>query len=147
MLGDKYTGCSFYIWYLMWLVVTPTLLILITVITITQVSRQQVGDYLFPEWTLILGQMMTVSLLLGILCWPIYAIIDAKYYKKRSFKSLFTPDFEAFMPVKECDRLTVDISRNLKYEKPMKYVDNFVRLIFCYSNFAKNHKFKPKITF
>jgi hypothetical protein len=129
MLGDKYTGWSFYIWYIMWLVVTPIILITITVITFTQVQRQQVGDYVFPEWTLVLGQMMTASLLLGIVGWPVYAYVDARWFKERSLKSLFTPDLEAFMPIKECDRLTVAISRGWRSEEPNKCADNFVRFI------------------
>ena len=64
---------------------------------------------------------MTASLMLGIVLWPIYAIIDAKLFKKRSFKSLFIPDFEAFQPMKDCDKKTVDISRGLRPEHPIKY--------------------------
>jgi hypothetical protein len=71
---------------------------------------------------------MTASLLLGIALWPIYAIIDAMFFKKRSFQSLFTPDFEAFQPMKEKDKLTVAISRGLARPpvEPIKDSYNFV---------------------
>ena len=85
----------------------------ICIISFTQISTQitVIDDYVFPEWTNQVGHTMTASLMLGIVLWPIYAIIDALFFKRRSFKSLFTPDFEAFRPSKECDRLTVAISR------------------------------------
>lgn len=112
MLGRKYTNWTFHIWAVLWGVVIPVILIFLVVVSFTQIERQTLGDYYtFPEWTLPFGQSMTVSVCLGILFWPIYAIIDAKYFKKRSFKSLFLPDFEAFMPEREVDKRAVMLAR------------------------------------
>ena len=84
MLGPKFTdNWTFYIWYAMWGFISPVLMLVVVVVTFTQISQQTLGDYTFPYWTLVVGQMMTASLLLGIFLWPIYAIIDAKYFKKR----------------------------------------------------------------
>lgn len=111
MLGPKYTNWTFYIWYALWGFITPVVMIVIIVVTFTQIKVQTLGDYEFPLWTLALGQMMTASVLLGIICWPIYAVIDAKFWNKRTMMSLVTPDFEAFQPKNESDKLAVAIAR------------------------------------
>jgi len=58
----------------------------------------------------------------GILVWPVYAIVDARFYKKRSFKSLFVPDFEAFSPMSDAAKLIVAISRSQE-EKKFQEID------------------------
>jgi len=65
---------------------------------------------------------MTASIIIGILVWPVYAIVDARFYKNRSFKSLFVPDFEAFSPMSDTTKLIVAISRSQE-EKKFQEID------------------------
>lgn len=125
MLGPKFTGKVFWIWTVLWGFVTPVVMLVIVIVTFTQIKPQTLGDYTFPPWTMALGQMMTASVMLGILLWPIYAIVDARLWKKRSFKSLFTPDFEAFVPSKEGDKLAVSIARGFTKVDPKYNNENF----------------------
>ena len=99
---------------------------MILAVSLTQIATQTLGDYVFPFWTLVLGQTMTCSVLLGIILWPIYAIIDARFFKKRSFKSLFVPDFEAFQPKNEASKLIVANSRNPVNEEIKEPIQNLV---------------------
>lgn len=99
-------------------------------VSFTQIERQTLGDYTFPYWTLVLGQMMTASLMLGIVLWPIYAIVDAKFFKRRPIRSLFQPDFEAFVPMREKNKLEVDIARGFVQVDNKQNNENFVSLLF-----------------
>jgi SNF family Na+-dependent transporter len=83
MLGSSYTNWTFYIWYPIWGFITPIILLIIFCLSWSKTTNQKLGDYLFPDWTFAVGQIMTSSICLGIVLWPIYAIIDAKYFKKR----------------------------------------------------------------
>lgn len=125
MLGPKFTNWTFYIWYALWGFITPGVMLVIVIVSFTQIEVQTLGDYTFPYWTLVLGQMMTAAALLGIVLWPIYAIIDAKFYKKRPLKSLFTPDFEAFVPMREKNKLEVDIARGFVQVDNKQNNENF----------------------
>ncbi len=135
MLGEKFTGKAFYIWYALWGLISPVIIFVshkilaknklfieivdifllfqvIFVISLTQITEQTLGDYKFPYWAFIFGQLLTASIMLGIFLWPVYALVDAKFYKKRSLKSLFLPDFEAFKPASDSAKLIVANSRN-----------------------------------
>lgn len=125
MVGPKFTGIAFWIFAVLWAVITPIVMLVIVGITFYQTGVQSLGDYVFPYWTLVLGQLMTASVMLGIVCWPVYAIIDAKYFKKRSFKSLFTPDYEAYTPKNPEDKLAVSIARGLTKVDPKHNQENF----------------------
>jgi hypothetical protein len=57
----------------------------VTVVTFVRLKKIEVGDYIFPDWTLILGELMTASVLLGIIGWAVYAIFDSIFINKRVF--------------------------------------------------------------
>jgi hypothetical protein len=46
-----------------------------------------------------------------ILIFSLYNLLNFISFSPQSFKSLFTPDFDAFVPLKEADKQTVAISR------------------------------------
>lgn len=125
MLGPKFTGKVFYVWTALWGFITPVVMLVIVIVTFTQIQTQTLGDYVFPPWTLAIGQMMTASVMLGIVLWPIYAILDAKFWKKRSFKSLFTPDFVAFVPAKDENKMASSIARGFTKVDPNHNNENF----------------------
>ena len=59
-------------------------LFIISVIDIKGISS---GGYFFPYWTLITGNLISASTLLGIIVWPIYLIIlEVGIKKKVNFK-------------------------------------------------------------
>lgn len=48
----------------------------------TRIEKIKIGEYIFPDWTLVTGTLMTSSALIGIIAWAIYAILDALFIKK-----------------------------------------------------------------
>ena len=49
----------------------------------TQIEKITIGDYTFPDWTLVTGKLITSSALVGIIVWIIYAILDALFIDKK----------------------------------------------------------------
>ena len=55
----------------------------VAIIALTKLKNIQVGDYVFPDWTLYLGQFMQLTLMLAIVGGGLYAILDAFFISKR----------------------------------------------------------------
>ena len=47
------------------------------------------GDYQFPYWTMIMGQLTIASTLLGVIGWAIYLLIDAIFFHKKPCPIIF----------------------------------------------------------
>ena len=53
-------------WRICWTVVTPVLILTFAIWSWVEAGPITTGDYTFPEWSNILGQMLSCSSLLGI---------------------------------------------------------------------------------
>jgi len=125
MMGVRKTMKSTYLWCTLWSVVCPALCIGVAIIALTKLKNIQVGDYVFPDWTLYLGQFMQLTLMLAIIGGGLYAILDAFFISKRDISSLFKPDFESYVPKLPENQKTVRISRGLdKEENAEMIIDN-----------------------
>ncbi|CAF0707880.1 unnamed protein product [Brachionus calyciflorus] len=101
MIGRRYTKHKiFNIWFVLWAVITPGLLIVLVVLAFKDLSILKIGDYTFPYWTHILGEFMTASTLGGFVIWAIWIAIDTVFRKKKPILSLFRPDYEKWRPKK-----------------------------------------------
>ena len=43
----------------------------------------RLDNYVFPAWTLVVGQMITGSIMLGLIGWAIYTVVDALFFHPR----------------------------------------------------------------
>lgn len=101
MIGKKYTKHKiFYIWNVLWGVITPGLLIVnkynkktnnllklqlkvLVVLAFKDLSVIKLGNYTFPNWTHILGEFMTASTLGGFVFWAVWMAINVFFFKKK----------------------------------------------------------------
>lgn len=117
MLGKNYkSSCVHYIWCSLWAFLTPSVILVLIIITFINFKVLTLGDYVFPEWTLVLGIMMTSSSLVGFLTWVLYEVYDTLFIKKKPFGTLFIPDLDNYQPMLEEDKITVRIARGLEKE-------------------------------
>ena len=54
----------------------------LVVVTLINTTNITVGDYVFPYWTFVIGQMLTASIMLGIVAYAVYAIVHALITRK-----------------------------------------------------------------
>ena len=84
MLGKKITGhWSFNIWNLFWFFITPSILILGSVLSLINSQETKRDSHQYPYWTLILGNLISVSTLSGVVLWALYGIVDVLFINKR----------------------------------------------------------------
>lgn len=113
-LANKYL---FYMWATLWAVISPGLCIALVIISLFKQSKIVVGDYVFPDWTHVVGELLAASMFSGIVIWACYAIIDALFINKKPFLSLFKPDFENYIPDLPENQELVRIARGLETPK------------------------------
>ena len=53
-----------------------------TIITFTRLKTLSLGGEKFPEWTLVLGELMTTATILPVFAYAVYAVIDVIVRKK-----------------------------------------------------------------
>lgn len=106
---------TWYIWCGLWGFVSPGIMITIIIVTWTQLKPITLGDYVFPEWSLPVGQLMTASIMLGWMGWALYCIIDA-IRNKQNILDLFKPTLDNYLPAKEKNKIAVQIARG-RYHK------------------------------
>ncbi len=82
-------------------------------INFPNISKIKLEDYEFPDWTHIFGEIITVSILVGQAITFVWIIVDQIFFKKKTFLSLFKPDFENYHPLKTRNHLKVSIARGL----------------------------------
>jgi hypothetical protein len=83
MIGKKITdSILFYYWYIFWMI-TPFVMIGLVVFIFIDQKPIELNGYNFPLWTHILGNCMSASVLVGIIGWAIYAIIDVLFIHKK----------------------------------------------------------------
>lgn len=84
MIGSKYTdNFTYYIWCACWWVISPGLLVVLVALGFKDLKKITLPDYVFPDWTHILGSLMTASILAGWFFWAIYQIFDALFIHKK----------------------------------------------------------------
>lgn len=131
VIGNKYL---FYFWASLWAVISPGLCLALCIIQLTKQEKIVVGDYAFPDWTHVIGELLSASMYAGIVIWAIYAIIDALFINKKPFLSLFKPDFENYVPDLPENQRLVRISRGLEAlsEKDVQFSNkvNFESYLF-----------------
>lgn len=114
MIGKKYTKSSiFYIWCTLWSFITPFSIVLIIVIAFTKIKKIQIGDYIFPDWTLYFGQSLQITAFLVFIGVAIYLITKHVFIEKKPIKELFGPNFTEYIPQNRIDRENVRIKRGL----------------------------------
>ncbi len=57
-----------------WTIITPAILIALSIFSWVQTSRITIGDYVFPYWTEVVGNIISASSLLGVVGWIFYEI-------------------------------------------------------------------------
>jgi SNF family Na+-dependent transporter len=84
MIGMKHTNnFTYYIWCALWWVISPGLLIILVALLFRDLKKISLPDYVFPDWTHVLGFMMTASVLAGLVLWSIVLIIDSLFISKK----------------------------------------------------------------
>ena len=84
MIGPKYTdNFTYYIWCVLWWVISPGLLIILVALLFKDLKKISLPDYIFPDWTHVLGFMMTASVLAGLVLWSIVLIFDSLFISKK----------------------------------------------------------------
>lgn len=123
MLGETKTRVNTYAWCVLWCFVSPTLCISVAIFAFTKLKNCQIGDYVFPDWTLFLGQFMQGLVIFGLFGGAVYAIIES-IFKKKDILSLFKPDFESYIPKLQENQKLVRIQRGLEKEENGLIIDN-----------------------
>ncbi len=100
-----------YIWWSMWSVVTPVIIAIVVTMSIASNSGLVVGGYVFPLWSKYLGTFITLLPIIGFLLQMIYEIVDTLKVKGEPVLSLFQPDFEAYQPLLEKNKICVKNAR------------------------------------
>lgn len=84
MLGTKITNhWSFNIWNVFWFFISPALLILGSALSLINSQETKRDPIQYPYWTLVLGNLISVSTLSGVVVWALYAILDVLFINKR----------------------------------------------------------------
>lgn len=84
MLGTKVTNHkSFNIWRVCWTVVSPMVLIGIVIFSWIGFKNLETENYVFPYWSNVLGNILSVSSLSGVVLWAIFSVFDAFFINKR----------------------------------------------------------------
>ena len=55
----------------------------VVILGLVNLKNLEITDYVFPQWSYILGEFMTVTTLFGILGYLIYSIIDVLFIHKK----------------------------------------------------------------
>jgi len=95
----------------MWSVVTPVIIAIVVTMSIASNSGLVVGGYVFPLWSKYLGTFITLLPIIGFLLQMIYEIVDTLKVKGEPVLSLFQPDFEAYQPLLEKNKICVKNAR------------------------------------
>lgn len=117
MMGKKMTKKSIYIWCSLWSFICPALCIAVAIIALTKLKNIEVGTYVYPDWTLYLGQIMQFTIIIVFIGGGLYAILDALFIRKKDVISLFKPDFESYIPKLPENQKIVRIARGLEHEE------------------------------
>lgn len=115
-IGNKYLFALFAV---LWGFISPALCLALTVITLVNATKIVVGDYEFPDWTHVIGMLLSASMYSGVVFYAIYAIINALFFNKKPFLSLFKPDFENYIPDKTDNQRLVRIARGFEVDEKM----------------------------
>lgn len=87
MLGTKITNhWSFNVWNVFWFFISPALLILGSALSLINSQETKRDPIQYPYWTLVLGNLISVSTLSGVVVWALYAILDVLFINKRVIK-------------------------------------------------------------
>ncbi len=113
MIGKKSRWIN-YVWWMLWAFITPLTCLLLTIMTFVNLKFLTLGDYVYPQWSFVLGLVMTSSSLIGFFGWMVYEICDTVFIKKKPFLTLFSPDFEAYQPELKENCKLVRIARGLE---------------------------------
>ena len=82
MLGTKITGSIFfYYWYVFWML-TPFVMVGLVIFIFIDQKPISLNGYDFPMWTHVLGNCMSASILIGIVGWAAYLLVNAIINKK-----------------------------------------------------------------
>jgi solute carrier family 6 amino acid transporter-like protein 5/7/9/14 len=81
-------------WSLCWLVFTPVCLLFVLIYSLMNVSEVTFGDYEYPQWSVIIGWCMTISVIAAIFVTAIIQIIIAICKKgcAAGLRSVFVPN-------------------------------------------------------
>lgn len=138
MMGEKNLGKSIYVWCTLWCVACPLLCLSVAAFAFTKLKNIQVGHYIFPDWTLYLGQGMQLIVISGLILGAFYVTIDALFFNKRDFYTICQPDFESYVPKLPENQKLVRISRGLEKEE---------HVIFGNDNVSLSEESTPSSTF
>lgn len=105
MLGKKIVRHRlFNVWRILWAILIPIILLTLVVLGLKDSKRIISGSYVFPYWTEVLGNLITLSTIIGTIGWIMYAIIDTFFISKKNFKHWLIPS-EYWKPNKLEDQI------------------------------------------
>jgi len=110
---DKSEGWLSYFWWPFWTIITPGVCITLAVMIILSTEPLLLGNYVFPHWTFIAGVAFTAFPLIGLFGWMFYEIYYTICVKKQGLYSLIKPDFEAYQPKLEENKVKLRKLRGL----------------------------------
>lgn len=117
MLGEKTTKSLFhYVWWTLWGFITPLTCIVLFALTFTNIGPLVLDNFEFPQWSLALGLFMTSSIIIGNVIWMLFEIFDTVFIKRKTLRTLISPDFEAYQPLLEENKIKVRAARGLEEE-------------------------------
>ena len=108
---------SFYWWRICWTVITPLLILALIGWSWTEagIPLENELEIPFPDWTVALGQMLSVSSLIGIIGWMAYEVINALFFDKKSLISIIKPSKEWRPLLNENNQKVIDAHKLGKY--------------------------------
>jgi hypothetical protein len=93
MIGDRcLNSILYYYWSACWAFISPFLLFVLVIVSWIQYQPLRTDDYVFPDWANVIGWLMTAAVLMGMIGWAIYCLIDITFINPRSIKTLFQPE-------------------------------------------------------
>lgn len=105
MVGDNCNNPVLF-WYfrIMWKFVIPPVVTALVITSWVQFTPLKTDDYVFPLWANIIGWVITASVLMGMVTWWTYCLIDVFFINKRPLKTLFQPT-EKWGPLRVADKI------------------------------------------
>jgi solute carrier family 6 (neurotransmitter transporter, glycine) member 5/9 len=107
MLGKNITKHKlFNIWKLLWTIIIPIILLILVIFALKDSNKTIIisNTYILPYWTQVLGNLITLSTIVGTIAWIIYIIIDSLFINKKSIKHYLVPN-EYWKPSKLKDQI------------------------------------------
>ncbi len=99
MLGQKVTShWSFNIWSVFWCFLSPVTLVAVVFFCWRDLKGLELNGYVYPAWSNVVGNLLSVSSLLGVFGWMAYSLVDVFFINKR-VRKVFSKKIKAQLKI------------------------------------------------